>query len=286
MPKKFINNSFKSNNTSPTHTLVKKRYKLPGLTLVMFLLAVGFTLSDADVMAYAAQQDYNIVNYAVETTSLNQSDRWYTGPNGTWYLRNEAGTGNVVNSWFEDLDGAWYLLAPEDGHMYAGLIHDTLTDRWYYCQVEHDGYYGRMAHTDGVYTINNQQVHLTFNQSHDGTFGALTSNIDAIKSTGVPVVEVDSLPVDSAKASPSSSSQSDTVVTDVDTEVTIDTPTGGDNQSTGAGTLSDYDKQFDRNHDGILDDNERMGKKLLEEIAAGEHNDGIDIGGGTGYDWK
>ena len=42
-----------------------------------------------------------------------------------------------------------------------------------------------MAHTDGVYTVNNQQVHLTFNQNHDGTFGAITSGLSSLQSTGV-----------------------------------------------------------------------------------------------------
>ena len=118
----------------------------------------------------------------------------------SWYLKNEAGTGNVVNSWFQDLDGSWYLLAPNDGHMYAGLIHDTLTDKWYYCQTEHDGYYGRMAHTDGVYTVNNQQVHLTFNQNHDGTFGAITSGLSSLQSTGVASQDVAGLPTESTGA--------------------------------------------------------------------------------------
>ena len=72
-----------------------------------------------------------------QAAELNQSPRWHADSNGVWYLKNEAGTGNVVNSWFQDLDGSWYLLAPNDGHMYAGLIHDTLTDKWYYCQTEH-----------------------------------------------------------------------------------------------------------------------------------------------------
>lgn len=135
-----------------------------------------------------------------QAAELNQSPRWHADSNCVWYLKNEAGTGNVVNSWFQDLDGSWYLLAPNDGHMYAGLIHDTLTDKWYYCQTEHDGYYGRMAHTDGVYMVNNQQVHLTFNQNHDGTFGAITSGLSSLQSTGVASQDVAGLPTESSNA--------------------------------------------------------------------------------------
>ena len=142
-----------------------------------------------------------------QAAELNQSPRWHSDANGVWYLKNEAGTGNVVNSWFQDLDGSWYLLAPNDGHMYAGLIHDTLTDKWYYCQTEHDGYYGRMAHTDGVYTVNNQQVHLTFNQNHDGTFGAITSGLSSLQSTGVASQDVAGLPTESTGANTGGSGQ-------------------------------------------------------------------------------
>lgn len=128
-----------------------------------------------------------------------QSPRWHE-QSGVWYLRNEQGTGNTVNSWFQDLDASWYLLAPGDGHMYAGLIHDTLTERWYFCQTEHDGWYGRMAHTDGLYTVNGQQVYLTFTQEHLGYFGAITSGLESLRATGVVTQDVAGLPTESASA--------------------------------------------------------------------------------------
>lgn len=136
---------------------------------------------------------FSLLSYAA------QSPRWHE-QNGVWYLQNEQGTGNTVNSWFQDLDGSWYLLAPGDGHMYAGLIHDTLTDRWYFCQTEHDGWYGRMAHTDGLYTVNGQQVYLTFVQEHLGYFGAITSGLESLRATGVVTQDVAGLPTESASA--------------------------------------------------------------------------------------
>lgn len=170
-----------------------------------------------------------------QAAELNQSPRWHADSNGVWYLKNEAGTGNVVNSWFQDLDGSWYLLAPNDGHMYAGLIHDTLTDKWYYCQTEHDGYYGRMAHTDGVYTVNNQQVHLTFNQNHDGTFGAITSGLSSLQSTGVASQDVAGLPTESTGANTGGSGQS----VDLSQEQSITPPSNEGN--TGGNTNQTYD---------------------------------------------
>ncbi len=136
----------------------------------------------------------------VSFADLNQTDRWHVSADGTWYLFNQARTADVTNSWFQDLDGSWYLLAPGDGHMYAGLIHDTITNKWYFCQTEHDGWYGRMAYTDGAYTVNGQTVYLTFNQQHDGTFGAITSGLDSIRSTGVVTQDVAGIPEDSATA--------------------------------------------------------------------------------------
>lgn len=65
-----------------------------------------------------------------------------------------------------------------------------------------------MAHTDGVYTVNNQQVHLTFNQNHDGTFGAITSGLSSLQSTGVASQDVAGLPTESTGANTGGSGQS------------------------------------------------------------------------------
>lgn len=156
---------------------MKKTIKVLGLTLLMSL-------------------SMSIISMAAQT------DRW-TEQNGTWFLKNEANTGIVTNTWFQDLDGAWYLLAPGDGHMYAGLIHDTLTNRWYFCQTEHDGWYGRMAHVNGTYRVNGKEVELTFEQAHDGYFGAITSGLESLKETGIEVKDVTGIPTESASASKS-----------------------------------------------------------------------------------
>lgn len=56
----------------------------------------------------------------------SQSPRWHE-QNGVWYLRNEQGTGNTVNSWFQDLDSSWYLLAPGDGGLLSSRIQEFAT---------------------------------------------------------------------------------------------------------------------------------------------------------------
>ena len=221
--------------------------------LLMFTVA---PISQANPLGVYMNEMTTITAQAAE---LNQSPRWHADSNGIWYLKNESGTGNVVNSWFQDLDGSWYLLAPEDGHMYAGLIHDTLTDKWYYCQTEHDGYYGRMAHTDGVYTVNNQQVHLTFNQNHDGTFGAITSGLSSLQSTGVASQDVAGLPTESTGANTGGSGQS------------VDL---GQEQSNNGKAQQPSGDPWDKNGDGIPDfasNTEIYGvdERVAAEIAAG-----------------
>lgn len=130
-----------------------------------------------------------MTSYAAEVQAKQLSPRWYADSNGVWYLRNESGTGNVVNAWFED-GGDWYLLAQGDGHMFSGLVHDTITNKWYMMNIDHDGTYGRMLTVDGNYTVNGQNVYLTFNQSHDGSYGAITSGLEGLRGAGVQTEEV------------------------------------------------------------------------------------------------
>lgn len=261
--------------------LTKKTYKLPALTLVMMMLALGFTLSDADILAYAAEDNFQMTTYTT-TVQATQSPRWHVDNTGTWYLKNEAGTGNTINSWFQDLDGSWYLLAPNDGHMYAGLIHDTITDRWYYCQIDHNGWYGRMAYTDGVYTVNGQQVYLTFNQLHDGTFGAITSGLESLRGAGVETQEVAGIPTESETATSNGMESTDGPGLAQGSSGTLSEYDKELKQGT-SGILSEYDKQFDGDGNGVLDERELINKQFVESLDS--TNLGITGLGGM-RDWK
>lgn len=225
--------------------IMKNRLKKIILTTGALLMMTMAPISQANPLG----QYLNTIT--AQAAELNQSPRWHADSNGVWYLKNEAGTGNVVNSWFQDSDGSWYLLAPNDGHMYAGLIHDTLTDKWYYCQTEHDGYYGRMAHTDGVYMVNNQQVHLTFNQNHDGTFGAITSGLSSLQSTGVASQDVAGLPTESSNATVGGS----------------DTKVGESNQPQSNGQSGSSNKGGSSKFDNVVTGG--VDKNIAAEIAAG-----------------
>lgn len=136
-----------------------------------------------------------MTSYAAEVT---QSTRW-EGVGDIWRLKTADGGGYVTNSWFQDNDGSWYMIG-SDGQMLSGLITDQSTGKSYYCNINHDGYYGRMQVVDGVYNINGKDVYMTFNQSHDGSYGAITTGLTEARSTGVTEKGLASIPTDTATA--------------------------------------------------------------------------------------
>lgn len=138
-----------------------------------------------------------MVSYA----DVVQSDRW-EGAGDTWKVRTQDNTGYLTNSWFQDNDASWYMLGA-DGTMYAGLVTDLSTGKSYLLNTQHDGTFGKMLTQDGVYTVNGSQVYLTFNQSHDGSYGAIQSGLSEARSTGVKETSLTSIPSDSASSTSS-----------------------------------------------------------------------------------
>lgn len=154
------------------------------------LLLLG-SVAQPDMVAYAEETGAATTQQAVQ-----QSDRW-EGTGDTWRVRDSNGSGYLTNSWFQDLDGSWYMLGA-DGIMYSGLVTDQSTGKSYLLNTQHDGTFGRMLTTDGVYNVNGVNVYLTFNQQHDGTFGAITSGLNEVRSSGVRETSLVAIPTDSA----------------------------------------------------------------------------------------
>ena len=133
----------------------------------------------------------------VQAAELTQSARW-VGSEDTWRVSDGSG-GYLKNCWFQDdVTKDWYLLGAGDDNsiMFSGLITDQSTGKTYLLNTNHDGTYGRMLTADGAYTINGQNVYLTFNQSHDGTFGAITSGLSEVRNTGIAEKQLPSIPSD------------------------------------------------------------------------------------------
>ena len=172
--------------------------------MASFGLLLFGAINHPTMTAYASEA----ASPGVSTTqqSIQQSDRW-EGTGDIWRVRNANGNGYLTNSWFQDLDGSWYMLG-SDGIMYSGLVTDQSTGKSYLLNTQHDGTFGRMLTTDGVYNVNGVNVYLTFNQNHDGTFGAITSGLSEVRSSGVRETSLSAIPTDSATGTQSSSTQS------------------------------------------------------------------------------
>ena len=124
-----------------------------------------------------------------------QSARW-VGSGDRWQVSDNNG-GVIKNCWFQDdITGHWYMLGAEDGTvMYAGLVTDNSTGKTYLLNTNHDGTYGRMITADGTYNLNGRQVTLSFDQEHNGSFGAITIGLDEARASGVAESKRDSIPV-------------------------------------------------------------------------------------------
>ena len=182
------------NNTLKQH---HKTMVVAGCGLLLF-----GAIKQPSMTAYAAEAGPGA---ATTQQAVQQSDRW-EGSGDTWRVRNANGNGYLTNSWFQDLDGSWYMLG-SDGIMYSGLVTDQSTGKSYLLNTQHDGTFGRMLTTDGVYNVNGVNVYLTFNQNHDGTFGAITSGLNEVRSSGVRETSLAAIPTDSASGTQSGTSQ-------------------------------------------------------------------------------
>ena len=163
------------------------------IVVASFGLLLFGAIKQPSMTAYAAEAGPGA---ATTQQAVQQSDRW-EGSGDTWRVRNANGNGYLTNSWFQDLDGSWYMLG-SDGIMYSGLVTDQSTGKSYLLNTQHDGTFGRMLTTDGVYNVNGVNVYLTFNQNHDGTFGAITSGLNEARSSGVRETSLSAIPTDSA----------------------------------------------------------------------------------------
>ena len=172
----------------------KKVHRIKNLvaTTGALLLLAGSPIVQANPMGQYLSTITNTIE--AQAAELTQSARW-VGSGDRWQVSDNAG-GYLKNTWFQDdVTGHWYLLGAEDGSvMYAGLVTDQSTGCTFLMNTNHDGTYGRMMSTNGVYNINGKSISLTFNQNHDGTFGAITSGLQEVRNTGVTEKSLPSIP--------------------------------------------------------------------------------------------
>ena len=178
MPKKLLNKSdLKPLPKGFKRVLTKKTVQLPALTLVMMMLALGFSLSDADVMAYAATTNYQVTNYvsSVQSTAPTFSEYWYQDSQGNWHIQDQNGN-MVTNAWLCDDavssngQDVWYLIDATGNMVSAGLVQDQ-TGNIYSLETSHNGYYGMLRYKSGVY----DGVYLDLISEHMGSFAKINN---------------------------------------------------------------------------------------------------------------
>lgn len=178
---------FNRKKKSTVHSIgFKKVFIVTGLLFAFIALApvVGSPVLDSALgieTAYAA----------------SQTDRWESAGGDIWKLKTADKQGYVINSWFQDLDGSWYMIGA-DGAMLSGLITDNSTGKSYLMNINHDGTFGKMLVANGVYNLNGQQVYLEFDQSHNGSFGAILTGLSGVRGAGVSEKQLASIPTDSS----------------------------------------------------------------------------------------
>ena len=179
----------------------------------------------------------------------DQSTRW-VGSGDRWQVSDNAG-GYLKNTWFQDdVTGHWYLLGAEDGSvMYAGLVTDQSTGKTYLMNVSHDGTFGRMISTNGVYNINGKSISLTFNQNHDGTFGAITSGLSEVRNTGVTEKSLSSIPTADNTTTQINNNSSTPNSKNIDSD---GNKTGGDYDGMTVDRNNAYQTEWDLDGDGKL----------------------------------
>lgn len=107
------------------------------------------------------------------------SANWYLDSAG-WHIKDENST-MLKNTWLCDdvqdpTKSTWYLIDSSGTMVISPLVQDG-TGNLYSLETEHTGYYGSLRHTDGTY----DGIALTFEQDHNGSFGAIRSGADALK---------------------------------------------------------------------------------------------------------
>lgn len=194
----------------------KRLLIMSGCMLSLFMLAPVSNNSLGSMTAYAAE--------------VQTGYTWYQSGD-VWRIRNNSSGSDLVNSWYQDIDGSWYLL-DGTGNMMTGLIHDSITNKYYLTNGNHDGTFGRMIVQDGVY----DGVTLSFNQQHDGTYGCIIDGLSNYLNLGKGTTEVSGIPSASAGGGATENqTENQKSLDDIFDDVDLGTGTGG--TSSGSGQL-------------------------------------------------
>ncbi|MDO4489245.1 MAG: InlB B-repeat-containing protein [Eubacteriales bacterium] len=118
-----------------------------------------------------------------EIVTITYSQYWVNNTDGSWSVRNRSGQ-MVTGSWVCDDavtsngKNAWYLIGRDGKLVTTGLIRDA-SGNFYSIETAHNGYFGMMRFRNGYYNCGGENIYIEFEQSHNGSYGAI-KNADAI----------------------------------------------------------------------------------------------------------
>jgi len=123
-----------------------------------------------------------VIAFSISAFAASYSSAWYQN-GGNWYIKGPQGN-MVTSAWVCDNSSgpgssdSWYLIDSNGAMVTHPLVQDG-TGNYYSLETAHNGNYGMLRHINGTY----DGVPLTFNQSHGGSFGAITNQdgINALK---------------------------------------------------------------------------------------------------------
>lgn len=137
--------------------------------------------SQKDFVGYATSEFKTEQAYKTGKDGIYIDERFMINEDGTVQLYKEDYSGIVEESstWFMDVDGRWYAFS--NGTLITqSPIFDRARDTYYVLNPMKDEL-GALIHRNGFYNINGKIYHLTFDNTHNGIYGACIYGVEGIK---------------------------------------------------------------------------------------------------------
>lgn len=137
--------------------------------------------SQKDFVGYATSEFKTEQAYKTGKDGIYIDERFLINDDGTVQLYKEDYSGIVEegSTWFMDVDGRWYAFA--SGTLITqSPIFDRQRDTYYVLNPAKEEL-GALIHRNGFYKINGSLYHLTFDNTHNGIYGACIYGVEGIK---------------------------------------------------------------------------------------------------------
>lgn len=137
--------------------------------------------SQKDFVGIATQEFKTEQAYKNGKDGIYISERFLVNDDGTVQLFKEdySGITEEKSTWFMDVDGRWYAF--NNGNLITNSpIYDKIRETYYILNPAKEEL-GALIHRNGFYKINGGLYHLTFDNTHNGIYGACIQGVENIK---------------------------------------------------------------------------------------------------------